>query len=56
MVALVQAEDLEYLERLRKAGPKGGLVSLAGGWEGSDELLHLLDESSRLAFRTNSRS
>lgn len=49
--ALVRPKDLEHLERLRKAGPKGGLVSLAGGWEGCDELVSLLDESARVGQR-----
>jgi hypothetical protein len=38
---------LENFERLRKAGPKGGLASLAGGWEGFEELVQVLDESGR---------
>lgn len=42
VAALVPAKDLEVLERLRAAGPKGGLASVAGGWEGSDELADLL--------------
>jgi len=33
VVALVPAAELEQLERLRAAGPEGGLASLAGGWE-----------------------
>jgi prevent-host-death family protein len=31
VAALVPAEDLQHLERLRKAGPEGGLASIAGG-------------------------
>jgi prevent-host-death family protein len=38
VAALVRPEDLAALERLRAAGPAGGLASVAGGWEGSDEL------------------
>ena len=38
VAALVPAADLEQLERLRAAGPDKGLASLAGGWEGSDQL------------------
>ena len=30
VAALVPAEDLEQLERLRKSGPEGGLAGLAG--------------------------
>jgi len=51
VAALVHPKDLDNLERLKKAGPKGGLASLAGGWEGSDELAHLLDESARVGQR-----
>lgn len=41
VAALVRAEDWAQLERLRRAGPHGGLASLAGGWEGSEELAAL---------------
>ncbi|HEX2205051.1 MAG TPA: type II toxin-antitoxin system Phd/YefM family antitoxin [Longimicrobium sp.] len=51
VVALVRAEDLDQLERLRAAGPQGGLASIAGGWEGSDELADLLAGSHRTAGR-----
>ena len=47
VAALVHPRDLENLERLKKAGPEGGLASLAGGWEGSEELAQVLDESIR---------
>jgi prevent-host-death family protein len=39
VAALVRPEELATLERLRAAGPAGGLASVAGGWEGSDELV-----------------
>src|SRR5207247_5988068 len=39
VAALVPAGDVEELRRLRAAGPKAGLASLAGGWEGSDDLV-----------------
>ena len=51
VAALVRPQDLENLERLRKAGPEGGLASLAGGWEGSEELVRILDESARYGQR-----
>ena len=51
VAALVRANDLENLDRLRKAGPEGGLTSLAGGWEGSDELVQILNNSPRLGQR-----
>jgi len=42
VAGLVGAAELERLERLRAAGPAGGLASLAGGWEGSEELADVL--------------
>jgi prevent-host-death family protein len=51
VAALVPPGDLEHLERLRQAGPEGGLISLAGGWEGSDELVRLLEVSTRVGHR-----
>jgi prevent-host-death family protein len=48
VAALVQAEDVERLQRLRAAGPEGGLASLAGGWAGSDELARLVRRASRV--------
>lgn len=51
VAALVRVEDLEHLRRLRSVGPEGGLASLAGGWEGSDELVHLLESSPRHSQR-----
>ena len=51
VVAMVRADRLEQLERLRSAGPDAGLAGLAGGWSGSDELAHLLEESRRSKTR-----
>jgi prevent-host-death family protein len=51
VAALVRTKDLENLERLKKAGPEGGLASLAGGWEESEEYVRILDESSRVGQR-----
>jgi prevent-host-death family protein len=51
VAALVRPKDLDNLERLKKAGPEGGLVSLAGGWEGSEELAHIIDSSVRFGQR-----
>jgi hypothetical protein len=47
----VPAEDLETLERLRAAGPEGGLASIAGGWEGSEDLVRFLESSRRIGTR-----
>ncbi len=51
VAALVPVEDLEHLARLRAARPEGGLASLAGGWEESDELVRILDSSPRIGQR-----
>ena len=51
VAALVRVEDVETLERLRAAGPEGGLASVAGGWEGSDELASLLLGYRRVGSR-----
>jgi len=42
-------QDLDNSERLKKAGPDGGLASLAGGRNGSEELVQILDGSQRFA-------
>jgi prevent-host-death family protein len=47
VVALVPADELEQLQRLRAAGPAKGLASLAGGWEGSEELAERVAEIRR---------
>lgn len=51
VAALVGADMIEHLERLRAVGPEGGLASVAGGWEGSEQLVHLLDGSPRTGSR-----
>jgi prevent-host-death family protein len=51
VAALVQPKDLDNLERLRKAGPAGGLASVSGGWDGSEELVLILEESKRYGSR-----
>ena len=53
VAALVGPEELRTLERLRSAGPEGGLASLAGGWEDSDDLLRMLETSSRVGSRSD---
>ena len=47
VVALVPAAELEQLTRLKAAGPERGLAGLAGGWEGSEELVEHLSELRR---------
>ena len=45
--AIVGAEEYARLDRLRAAGPQAGLAGLAGGWEGSDDLVRELDARRR---------
>lgn len=52
VAALVPAGDLEALRRLRARGPEGGLASIAGGWEDSEELVSVLEQSKRVGRRT----
>lgn len=47
VVALVRADRLQQLERLRSADPAAGLAGLAGGWRGSEELARGLTASRR---------
>lgn len=51
VAAIVSVDLLEELERLRAAGPEGGLLSLAGGWEGSEEVAERALEYGRSAGR-----
>ena len=51
VAALVGAEELEALDRLRVAGPEAGLASVAGGWDGSEELVRHLEEHERVGSR-----
>ena len=44
-------EELARIEPLRKAGHQNGLASLAGGWEGSDDLKHRIEKSPRAKAR-----
>jgi prevent-host-death family protein len=51
VAALVRAEDLTTIERLRSAGPEKGLASLAGGWEGAKDLIKAIESAPRRAKR-----
>jgi prevent-host-death family protein len=51
VAALVPADVLEHVEHLKRAGPRGGLASLAGGWKGSEDLVRLLERSKRTKQR-----
>ena len=52
VAALVGPNELETLQRLRAAGPQGGLASIAGGWEDSEDLVRVLETSPRVGSRT----
>jgi prevent-host-death family protein len=47
IVALVPAEDLERLRRLRATGPAGGLASVAGKFSDTPDFANVLDEIVR---------
>lgn len=51
VAALVRAEDVATLERLRSAGPEQGLASIAGGWEDSAELVAAVEAAARRGRR-----
>ncbi len=51
VAALVAAQRLEQLERLRAAGPEAGLAGLVGGWKGSGQLVKVLARSRRSRAR-----
>jgi prevent-host-death family protein len=51
VAALVPPDDIEHLERLRKAGPEKGLASVAGGWDDSEELADILEGYPRRGQR-----
>ncbi len=51
VAALVRAEDLSTLERLRSAGPQQGLASIAGGWKESDDLVSAIESTPRKGRR-----
>jgi prevent-host-death family protein len=55
VVALVPAADVEQLARLRAAGPEQGLAGLAGGWEGSEDLVEQLAKMRRTPPRRSPR-
>lgn len=52
VAAVVGAEDLAALRRLRAAGPEAGLASVAGGWEGSNDLAEILSRIRRSPTRS----
>jgi prevent-host-death family protein len=55
VAALVRAEDLSTLERLRSAGPEKGLASLAGGWDEAEDLITAIETAPRRGRRRVTR-
>ena len=51
VAALVPAEDVQQLQRLRAAGPQAGLAGVAGGWKGSEEIVRHVARLRRTAPR-----
>jgi prevent-host-death family protein len=51
VAALVPADRLDQLERLRAAGPGAGLAGLVGGWKGSGELVAAIERTRRSGTR-----
>jgi prevent-host-death family protein len=51
VAALVKPEDADKLEVLRAAGPQQGLVSVAGGWLGSEGLVANIAKAARRGKR-----
>ncbi len=54
VAVIIAAEEFDQLDRLRAVGPRAGLVGLAGGWEGSEELVRVLDARQRTPPRRTS--
>jgi prevent-host-death family protein len=55
VAAIVSMADYERLTRLKAAGPRGGLASLAGGWRGSDDLVDAVLSVRRIRPRRVAR-
>lgn len=55
VAAVVSAGDVERLRRLRAAGPEKGLLSVAGGWKGSEDLADRVEAIRRTPPRRRAR-
>jgi prevent-host-death family protein len=51
VAALIPADELAQLKRLRAARPEDGLAGLAGGWEGSEALVGAISNLRRTRSR-----
>jgi prevent-host-death family protein len=51
VAALLKAESARQIERLCAAGPEAGLLSVAGGWKGSEHLARTLTRTRRAGSR-----
>lgn len=49
-----KADDADLM-RFREAGPGAGLISVAGGWPGSGELVREIEATARTPARTRRR-
>ncbi len=54
VAVIIAAEEFDQLDRLRPVGPHADLAILAGGWEGSEELVSVLDARQRTPSRRTS--
>ncbi|HEX9938703.1 MAG TPA: hypothetical protein VGB15_16310 [Longimicrobium sp.] len=53
-VEAAKVDDADLM-RFREAGPSAGLISVAGGWPGSDELVREVEATGRTAARRRRR-
>ena len=51
VAALVRADDVPTLERLRAAGAQKGLASIVGGWKDSEDLIASIAAAPRRGRR-----
>lgn len=54
VAAIVSAEDLALLQRVKAASEGRGLALLAGGWEDSDELVAAVQSGARSGRKAGS--
>ncbi len=54
VAAIVSVDDLALLERVKAASEGRGLAMLAGGWEGSDELVEAMQRAPRSGRKVGS--
>jgi len=47
VAVIISPERLAHIERMEASEPKLGIASLIGGWEGSEELVRILERIKR---------